>query len=112
MSVKVFDIKGRWRSKVVAFRVSPEEAAQLDTYAKLSGLAKQDYLTRRVFEKDVIVNGNPRVYKMLRDQLASVLEELQRLESVSTDHNELLELIRYIAEMLGGLKGENHAGGK
>jgi len=55
MSAKVYDHKGRWRNKTVAFRVSPEEAAHLDILYKLSGLTKQDYLIRRVLEKEVIV---------------------------------------------------------
>jgi len=59
MSAKVYDYKGRWRNKTVAFRVSAEEAAQLDILSKLSGLTKQDYLIRRVLEKEVTINGNP-----------------------------------------------------
>ena len=30
MSKKVFDTQGRWRNKIVAFRMSPEENAMLD----------------------------------------------------------------------------------
>lgn len=106
MSAKVNDNKNRWRSKTVAFRMSPEEAEQLDILAKLSGLAKQDYLIHRVLQQDVIVTGNPRVYKMLRDQLAAVLDELKRLESVSEEQDELFDIILYIAEIINGLKGE------
>lgn len=104
MSAKSRDHKNRWRSKTVAFRMSPEEAVELNVLARLSGLTKQDYLIRRVLDKDVVVNGNPRVFKALRNQLSSVLEELRRLESVSTENDELLDLIRYIAEILNGLK--------
>lgn len=106
MSAKVKDDKNRWRSKTVAFRMSPEEAAQLDILADLSGLTKQDYLIRRVLQKEVVVMGNPRVYKMLRDQLTAVLDELKRLESVSSEQDELLDIILYIAEIANGLKGE------
>jgi hypothetical protein len=106
MSAKVYDGKGRWRNKTVAFRVSPKEAAQLDILSKLSGLTKQDYLICRVLDKEITVNGNPRVFKMLRNQLVSVLAELQRLEIVNTDHDELLDIIQYISEILDGLKQE------
>ena len=99
------DSKNRWRSKTVAFRMSPEEAAQLDVFVKLSGLTKQEYLIRRVLVKDILVNGNPRVYKALRNQLESVLAELQRLERVSTENDELLDIIHLIAEIVNGLKG-------
>ena len=35
MSVKVMDRQGRWRNKTVAFRVSPEEDALIETAVKL-----------------------------------------------------------------------------
>lgn len=107
MSAKNRDNKNRWRSKTVAFRMSPEEAAQLDILAKLSGLTKQDYLIRRVLAKEVIINGNPRVYKALRKQLDSVLLELRRLERLSEENDELISLVRYIAEILNGIKGDS-----
>ncbi len=33
-------------------RVSPEEDAQIERYVQLSGLTKQDYITRRLTHKD------------------------------------------------------------
>lgn len=45
MSAKNLDRHNRWRSKTVAFRVSPEEDAQIETAVQLSGLTKQDYIT-------------------------------------------------------------------
>lgn len=106
MSAKNLDRKNRWRSKTVAFRVSPEEDAQLETAVRLSGLTKQDYITRRLLDRDVVVQGNPRVYKALRNELAAVLQELRRIEAVSGVDGELLETIELIAVILGGLKGE------
>ena len=53
MSLKNRDNHNRWRNKTVAFRVSPEEDAQIETFVKLSGLTKQDYITRRLTGKDV-----------------------------------------------------------
>jgi hypothetical protein len=104
MSAKNLDPKGRFRSKTVAFRMSSEEAKQLDILSKLSGLTKQDYLICRVLEKEIIVNGNPRVFKALRNQLTDVLTELQRLEVVSTNNDKLLEVIRYTARIMNGLQ--------
>lgn len=72
MSLKNMDNKNRWRSKTVGFRVSPEEDAQIETAVRLSGLTKQDYITRRLLCRDVVVQGNPRVYKALRDRFAAV----------------------------------------
>lgn len=107
MSSKNRDEHNRWRSKTVAFRVSPEEDAQIERYVQLSGLTKQDYITRRLTHKDVIVQGNPRVFKALRNQLAEVLLELQRIETGGAVNDELLDLIEMIADILGGMKEES-----
>ncbi len=79
------DCKGRWRSKTVAFRVSPEEAAQIDVCVRLSGLTKQDYITRRLMCREIVVQGNTRVYKALRNQMQEIYEELKRLEHYSEE---------------------------
>ena len=54
MSAKNLDKHNRWRNKTVAFRVSPEEDEQLEIFVKLSGLTKQDYITRRLLEKETL----------------------------------------------------------
>ena len=107
MSLKNRDNHNRWRNKTVAFRVSPEEDAQLETFVKLSGLTKQDYITRRLLCKDVVVQGNPRVYKALRDQLTAVLEELKRIEDGAGVNDELLDVIEMIAVIMDGMKEDS-----
>ena len=44
----------------MAFRVSPEEDEQIEAAVRLSGLTKQDYITRRLLCREVVVQGNPR----------------------------------------------------
>ena len=92
MSLKNRDNKNRWRNKTVAFRVSPEEDAQIETAVRLSGLTKQDYITRRLLCREVVVQGNPRVYKALRNELAAVLAELQRIEAGAGVDEDNIEL--------------------
>ena len=104
MSLKNRDEHNRWRNKTVAFRVSPEEDKQIETYVRLSGLTKQDYITRRLTHRDIVVQGNPRVFKALRNQLADVLSELQRIEAGGEVNDELLDVIEMISDILGGLK--------
>ena len=104
---KTLDYKGRWRNKTVAFRVSEEEAKLIDDLVALSGLTKQDYIISRLQCRDVVVQGNPRVYKALRNQMADIYEELKRLERCSEANDELLYTIQLIAETMNGLKGES-----
>ena len=104
MSAKNLDRHNRWRNKTVAFRVSPEEDAQIETAVRLSGLSKQDYITRRLLCHEIVVQGNPRVYKALRNELNSVLEELNRIDAGQSIDGELLETIRLIAATLDGMR--------
>ena len=76
--------------------VSPEEDEQIETAVRLSGLTKQDYITRRLLCREVVVQGNPRVYKALRNEFAAVLAELQRIEAGGGVDGELLDTIRLI----------------
>ena len=104
MSAKNLDKHNRWRNKTVAFRISPEEDAQIETAVKLTGLTKQDYITRRLLCREIVVQGNPRVYKALRNELNSVLKELRRVETGQSIDGELLETIRLIAATLDGMR--------
>lgn len=107
MSLKNRNEHNRWRNITVGFRVSTEENELLNKAVALSGLPKQEYCYRKCMNRDVIVQGNPRVFKALRNQLADVLAELQRIETVGEVNDELLDLIEMIAYILGGLKEES-----
>lgn len=104
MSLKNCDNKNRWRSKTIGFRVSPEEDEQINRYVKFSGLTKQDYITRRLTCKEVVIQGNPRVFKALRDQLVAVLSELRRIDAGNGIDDELLDTIQMIASIMDGMK--------
>lgn len=108
MSLKNRDEHNRWRNKTVAFRVSPEEDEQIEIAVKLTGLTKQGYIIRRLLCKDVVVQGNPRVYKALRDQFATVLTELRRIEPENGVNDELLDTINMISTIMSGMKGETN----
>ena len=104
MSAKNRDEHNRWRNITVGFRVSPEENEQINIAVALSGLSKQEYCYRRCMKRDIVVQGNPRVYKALRNELSAVLNELRRIESGSDVSDELLDNIRLIAVTLEGMK--------
>lgn len=52
------------------------------------------------------MQGNPRVYKALRNQLNDVLVELERIEGLIDGFDEILETINLITTTLQGLKEE------
>ena len=110
MSAKNRDNKNCWRNITVGFRVSPEENELINKAVALSGLPKQEYCYRRCLNQEIVVQGNPRVYKALRKELAEVLTELKRIETGNSVDEELLNVIELITIILGGLKGENENG--
>lgn len=110
MSAKNRDNKNRWRNITVGFRVSPEENEPINKAVALSGLPKQEYCYRKCLNQDVVVQGNPRVFKALKTELSAVLKELQRIEAGNSVDDELLSVIELISIILGGLKGEDANG--
>ena len=107
MSAKNLDSHKRWRNITVGFRVSAEENELINKAVALSGLSKQEYCYRRCLEQDIVVQGNPRVFKALKDELANVLTELKRIETLTEEHDELLQLIELITVTLYGLRGDD-----
>ena len=107
MSVKVLDRQGRWRNKIVAFRVSPEENEELNRAVALSGLPKQEYCYRKCMGREVVVQPNPRVYKALKNQMAAILMELERIAAGDCVAEELLRTIGLIAATMNVIKGDN-----
>lgn len=106
MSAKNVDRHNRFRNITVGFRVSLEENEEINRAVALSGLSKQEYCYRRCMERDVVVQGNPRVYKALKNQMADMLAELQRIEAGNNVSDDLLNIIELIAVTMDGLKGD------
>ena len=102
MSARNVDKHNRFRCITVGFRVSPEEHEHINKAVAMSGLSKQEYCYQRCLGRDIVVQGNPRVYKALKDQLAEVLVELKRIEAGASIDDELLENINLITRTLDG----------
>ena len=107
MSRKNRDDHNRWRNITVGFRVSPEENEQINIAVALSGLPKQEYCYRRCLNREIVVQGNPRVYKALKTELTAVLEELKRISTAGEIRDELLQDIQLITWTLCGMKEES-----
>ncbi len=89
--------------KTVGFRVSPEEWDHFEKLVALTGSSKQDFLIKRIQQRDIIVNGNPRVAKALKNELELVLKELKRIEQGELLDFEILETIETITTIIDGL---------
>ncbi len=107
MSARNLDKYQRFRNITVGFRVSPQENELINKAVALSGLPKQQYCYQRCLQQDVVVQGSPRVYKALKIEMMTILEELKRLESCSEANEEFLSILRLVAEIVKDMKGES-----
>ena len=103
MSAKNRDGQGRWRNLTIAFRVSVEENEDLNMRVRLSGLTKREYICRRCLERDVVVYGNPRVYKALKREMQQLKDELSRLVSTDQISEEQWSRLDMVSTIFNGL---------
>ena len=104
---KNLDNQGRWRNKTVSFRMSNEEVTLLNNLVLLSGLTKQDYIIKRLLCKDVVVVGNMRVYKALKNYMKQIFTEMKKLSTMQEIDDVTLSTIQFIGQILQGMKEEN-----
>lgn len=104
MSAKNKDSQGRWRNKTVAFRVSPEEDVRIESAVRMTGLTKQDYITRRLEDTAVTVQGNPRVFRGLNLEMRKLSEELQRIDTGENLPADIVFKLRMMLSILDGMK--------
>jgi len=107
MSVKNLDHRGRWRNKTVAFRVSAEEDALIESAVRMSGLTKQDYITRKLTDKAVVVQGNPKVYRGLLLEMREIHSELKRIENGAGVDPDLLSRIDLMNSIMDGMQEDD-----
>ncbi len=105
MSERRCDTKNRWRNVVVAFRMSPQEAEDLNIKVALSGLSKQDYLIDCCLKHEIRVVCGKKVAKKMQMYLEAILEELQFMEAGVVPEEDILAPLQHILEILNK-KGE------
>ena len=105
MSEKSKDCHGRYRSRTIGFRVSPEENRQIDIAVALSGLTKQEYIVSKLLDRTIVVKGNSRIHRAVYDALIMLLEELKRINTKDEINKELMDNISLVAGLVSSLYG-------
>lgn len=103
MSHKNCDKENRWRSKTIAFRVSPEENDEINRIVSTLGIPKQEYLTANMLHHEIRIVPNPRLRKALMVQLNNIFTELKQIEQRGEISTETAELLRFIASIINDL---------
>ena len=103
MSAKNRDRHGRWRAKTIGFRVSEEENREIKEAVALSGLTRQEYIISKLTNRDVVIVGNPRVFKALKSKMDDIYSELLRIASGTEVSGHLLDTINLIARIYDGM---------
>ena len=91
MSKKNVDQNGRFRNKIISFRMSEEEAKLLERRVLLSGLTKQDYIINSILGKEIAVYGNPYVFRSLHDELMKLID-IYGMKIEDEDDEEIIAL--------------------
>lgn len=98
MSKKNNDMQRRFRKIVVAFRVSEGENEVINRMVALSGLTKQDYLIRCTSNAEIIVQGNPYVYRSLKYELNQFIDLFKQVENLEEIELDDLAVLRRVLE--------------
>ena len=106
MSQKSKDKKNRWRNVVVGFRMSPQEAEELNVKVSLSGLSKQDYLIKSCLGQELNIVCGRKVAREMQMYLEAILEEFQNMETTEEMDEELLTPLKHILEILNAEEDE------
>lgn len=104
MAEKKRDRHGAWRSLTVSFSASREESDAINEAVRLSGLTKQDYILSKLLNRDVVVAKSPRTYKLLKDKMDEIIQELKRIETASECTESFLETIKYVTTIYTEMK--------
>ena len=106
MSKRNQDNHNRFRSKTIAFRVSPEEDEQINIAVSLTGMTKQDFIISKLLDRSVNVKASCKVHRAVYDRLYELTEQLNRLNNLSEIDDELMSNIMLVINIVDGLYKE------
>lgn len=96
----------RKRTISKAFRVSPEENERIELLSKAAGVTQQEYIMTKLEDKEFTIVPDIRTYKMLRDEMRAVYQELSRLRDCSEMDELLAARVNLLSDLFTGLKGK------
>ena len=104
--MKKYENYERRRNKYIGFRLSPEEKERLDKYVKMSGMTFRDYVAKRALNEEVVVIGNTKVYKALKNQLEEIANRLKEMSGQEKTDEEFLKVTEFALKIYEGMKND------
>lgn len=96
----------RKRTISKAFRVSAEENERIELLSKAAGVTQQEYIMTKLEDREFTVVPDIRTYKIQRDEMRAVYQELCRLRDCSEMDERLSAKVDLLAELFAGIAGE------
>lgn len=100
----------RKRTISKAFRVSREESERIELLARASGVTQQEYIMAKIEDREFTVAPDIRTYKMLRESMRQVYQELCRLRDCSAMDKHLIAKIELLSDLFVGIAGDAECG--
>ena len=109
MSARNNDRQGRFRSKTIGYRISPEEYEVLQRKIKLSGMTKQDYMIHCMENQSIIIYGSPYVYRSLKIELNHFIELFQNMQQLGELPLDELEILEHLLNIVIHMRNKKEA---
>lgn len=100
----------RKRTISKAFRVSREESERIELLARAAGVTQQEYIMAKIEDREFTVVPDIRTYKMLRESMRRVYQELCRLRDCSAMDKRLIAKIELLSDLFVGIAGDVERG--
>lgn len=100
----------RKRTISKAFRVSREESERIELLAKAAGVTQQEYIMTKLEDREFTIVPDLRTYKMLRDSMREVYQELCRLRDGLNLDERLVAKIELLSDLFVGIAGHAPCG--
>lgn len=97
----------RKRTISKAFRVSREEADRIELLANAAGVSQQEYILTKLENGEFTIVPDLRTYKMLRDSMRQVYQELCRLRDGSNIDERLIAKVELLTDLFAGIGGKS-----
>lgn len=91
-----------------AFKVTPEESKRIELLAAAAGVSQKQYILTKLEDEDFVILPDIRTYKMLRNEMRSVYQELCRLRDCSEMDDLLIYRIELLSKFFIGIAGEEY----